>query len=162
MVDRQAEPDLRRAGLDPRLPAHGLRRTIYLHERGHLYPDTPELPWIRSGFFGVDNGTVMATTKQLLVDTDAELDAVSYQLFATKGRYQNAPEYTKGAKLPSTRQVHHSGTTLPGHYRSGQGKIDYRISGRDFAVKMQTTGQKPWSFGQGQVVVTPRGKRGGP
>ena len=136
--------------------------TVYLHERGHLYPDTPELPWIRSGFFGVDNGTVMATTKQLLVDTDAELDAVSYQLFATKGRYQNAPEYTKGAKLPSTRQVHHSGTTLPAHYRSGQGKIDYRISGRDFAVKMQTTGQKSWSFGQGQVVVTARGKRGGP
>jgi len=135
---------------------------IYRHEIGHLYPDTVELPWIRSGFFGAENGTVMATTKQLLVDTDADLDAVSYQLFATKGRYKNALERTKGPKLPSARQVHHNGTTLPEHYRSGQGKIDYRISGRDFSVKMQTLGQKDWSFGQGQVLITPRGKRGGP
>ena len=102
----------------------------------------------------------MATTKQLLVDTDADLDTVSYQIFATKGRYKDAPERTKGPKLPSTA-VHHSGPRCRA-LSAGQGKIDYRISGRDFSVKMQTLGQKPWSFGQGQVVVTPRGKRGGP
>jgi hypothetical protein len=129
---------------------------IYRHERGHVYPDCPELPWIRSGFVGVENGTVMATTRQILVDTDAELDAVSYQLFATKGRYKDAPERTKGPKTPKLRQ------TLNGFRHNEQGKIDYRISGRDFAVKMQMLGSKDWSFGQGQVVVTPRGKRGGP
>ena len=121
---------------------------IYRHERGWNYPDMPELPWIRSGFVGVENGTVMATTRQILVDTDADLDTVSYQLFATKGRYKNAPERTKSPKLPSTRRL------------NAQGKIDYRISGRDFAVKMQMVAHKPWSFGQGQVIVTPRGRRG--
>ena len=121
---------------------------IYRHERGHNYPDCPELPWIRSGFFGLEDGTIMATTRQILVDTDADLDTVSYQLFATKGRYKNAPERTQLPKLPSARRL------------NAQGKIDYRISGRDFAVKMQMVAHKPWSFGKGQVVVSPRGKRG--
>jgi hypothetical protein len=46
------------------------------------------------------SGITMATTRQLLVDTDADLDAVSYQLFATKGRYSNARERSLGAKVP--------------------------------------------------------------
>ena len=132
---------------------------IYRHEKGNSYPDLEELPWIRSSFVNIEGGVAMATVRQLLVDTDAELDAVSYQLFATKGRYRNAPERTKDAKLPSARRI------------STQGKIDYRISGRDFAVKMAsqphtaddgTTYIKPWSFGQGHVVVAARGKRGAP
>ena len=133
--------------------------TIYRHERGNKYPDLAELPWIRSAFTNIEGGVMMATTKQLVVDTDADLDAVSYQLFATKGRYKNAPERTKGAKLPSARRL------------NTQGKIDYRISGRDFAVKMATQPHpqpdgsilaKTWTFGQGHVVVAGRGKRGAP
>ena len=129
--------------------------TIYRHEKGNKYPDLAELPWIRSAFTNIEGGVMMATTKQLVVDTDADLDAVSYQLFATKGRYKNAPERTKGAKLPSARRL------------NTQGKIDYRLSGRDFAVKMASHPQpdgsiKPWTFGQGHVVVAGRGKRGAP
>jgi len=133
--------------------------TIYRHEKGTFYPDpdpTFELPWIRSGFIGLEGGT-MATTKQLLVDTDAELDAVSYQLFATKGRYKGAPERTLGPKIPATRRNNTTGAD-----RSQQGKIDYRLSGRDFAIRMQSMGQKMWTFGKGEVIVTQRGKRGAP
>ena len=133
--------------------------TIYRHEKGNKYPDLAELPWIRSAFTNIEGGVLMATTKQIVVDTDADLDAVSYQLFATKGRYRNAPERTKGPKLPSARRL------------NTQGKIDYRISGRDFAVKMATqphpepdgsVSAKTWTFGQGHVVVAGRGKRGAP
>jgi len=99
----------------------------------------------------------MATTKQILVDTDAELDAVSYQLFATKGRYKDAPERTLGPRIPATRR-----NDATGALRNQQGKIDYRITGRDFSVRMQSVGQKMWSFGTGQVIITPRGKRGAP
>lgn len=131
---------------------------IYRHEKGHNYPDLPELPWIRSAFFGLDKGVTMATTRQLLVDTDADLDAVSYQLFATKGRYSNAPERSLGAKVPSLRRAHQG---YEGNVH-GQGKIDYRISGRDFSVRMQMMTAKPWSFGEGLITIMPRGRRGGP
>jgi hypothetical protein len=141
-------------------PIMASETTVYRHERGHVYPDCPDLPWIRSGYFGIENGTVMATTKQLLVDTEADLDTVSYQLFAAKGRYKDAPERTKGPKVPLYRWIHPK--TSDTMWRGGQGKIDYRISGRDFSVKMQMLAPKEWSFGQGQVLVTPRGRRGGP
>jgi len=131
---------------------------IYRHEKGGAYPDPDpafELPWIRSGYIGLE-GT-MATTRQLLVDTDADLDAVTYQLFATKGRYKNAPERTLGPKLPANRRNADSGAL-----RNEQGKIDYRLSGREFSIRMQSTGAKSWTFGKGQVTVTARGKRGAP
>jgi hypothetical protein len=147
------------AGMSLGYPLMASVDTVYRHEKGHVYPDPDpnfELPWIRSGAIGLSGGINMATTKQILVDTDAELDAVSYQLFATKGRYQDAPERTKGPKLPATRRTH----TLD--VRNQQGKIDYRLTGRDFSIKMQTMGQKSWTFGTGQVIVTSRGKRGGP
>jgi len=131
---------------------------IYRHEKGLDYPDTLERPWIRSGFFGLDKGVTMATTRQILVDTDADLEVVSYQLFATKGRYLQAPERTNGPKVPALRDSYGS---LEGNVHA-QGKIDYRISGRDFAVKMQMMTSKPWSFGEGLITIAPRGKRGGP
>jgi hypothetical protein len=114
---------------------------IYRHEKGAMYPGA-ELPWIRSGMVAPDGkGAIRATTKQIIVDTDAPLNAVTYEIIATKGRYQGAEEYTKGPKLPRL-----------------QGKIDYRITGRDFAVKMQsTTAGLAWSFGQGQILLNPRG-----
>jgi hypothetical protein len=93
----------------------------------------------------------MATTKQLIVDTDADLDAVSYEIIATRGRFKDALEYSKGPKVPSARN-----TGAP-----SQGKIDYRITGRDFAVKMQMVTSKPWTFGQGLIEVAPRGRRSG-
>lgn len=148
------------AGMSLGYPLMASIDTVYRHEKGTFYPDPDpdfELPWIRSGFIGLEKGVTMATTKQLLVDTDADLDAVSYQLFATKGRYKGAPERTLGPKLPATRR-----NEATGALRNQQGKIDYRISGRDFAVKMQSVGQKMWTFGEGQVIVTPRGKRGAP
>jgi len=131
---------------------------IYRLEKGLDYPDTLERPWIRSGFFGLDKGVTMATTRQILVDTDADLEVVSYQLFATKGRYNNAPERTGGPKVPVLR---HSYDEYEGNVH-GQGKIDYRISGRDFSVRMQMMAAKPWSFGEGLITIMPRGRRGGP
>jgi hypothetical protein len=127
---------------------------IYRHEKGHFYPGADELPWIRSGAFGLEKGTVIATTRQLIVDTDADLDAVSYEIIATRGRFQGTPEYSGGPRTPATRRYLRAPIT-------DQGKIDYRITGRDFSVKMQMLTSKPWTFGQGLVMVTPRGRRAG-
>jgi hypothetical protein len=120
---------------------------IYRHEIGYRYPDAIELPWIRSGQLSPDGGgKSRSTTKQILVDTDAPLNAVTYQIIATKGRFLNAPEYTRVPKMARE-----------------QGKIDYRISGRDFALKMQSTiAATPWSFGQGTILIAPRGAREAP
>ena len=123
-------------------PIMATTATIFRHEKGSYYPGA-DLPWIRSGQISPDGaGKIRATTKQLLVDTDAPLDAVSYEIIATKGRFQGAQEYTKGPKLPRL-----------------QGKVDYRITGRDFAVKMASTRSGlAWSFGQGAILIAPRGQ----
>jgi hypothetical protein len=124
-------------------PVMATTNKIYRHEKGNTYPGA-ELPWIRSGQMSPDGaGKMRATTKQLLVDTDAPLNAVSYELIATKGRFAGAVEYTKGPKLPRL-----------------QGKIDYRVTGRDFAVKMASTAAGlAWSFGQGQILLAARGTK---
>ena len=127
---------------------------VYRHERGLVYgddlpqdPERPEgypmLPWIRSGAINITKGTSMATVRQLLVDTDAPRDAVEYQLFATKGRYTDAAERVGPSKLPRI-----------------DGKIDYRISGRDIFLKMKSARDGvTWSFGEGQVLVAARGRK---
>jgi hypothetical protein len=124
-------------------PIMATTNKIFRHEKGNTYPGA-ELPWIRSGQISPDSkGGIRATTKQLLVDTDAPLNAVSYQIIATKGRFAGAVEYTKGPRLPRL-----------------QGKIDYRVTGRDFAVKMASTNAGlDWSFGQGAILLAPRGTR---
>jgi hypothetical protein len=123
-------------------PVMATTSKLYRHEKGNIYPGA-DLPWIRSGQMSPDGaGKVRATTKQILVDTDAPLNAVSYELIATKGRYDGAQEYTKGPKMPRL-----------------QGKIDYRVTGRDFAVRMQSTNAGlAWSFGQGAILLAPRGQ----
>ena len=119
---------------------------LYDHEKGYYYPDALELPWIRSGMMSPDGGKTRATTKQMQVDTDAPANVVSYEIIATKGRFATATEYTKGPKLPSVRR------------ENEQGKIDYRITGRDFALKMaMALPGTPWSFGQGTILLAPRG-----
>lgn len=124
---------------------------VYRHEFGYRYPGALELPWVRSGQLNPDGGgKVRSTTKQILVDTDAPLNAVTYQIIATKGRFAGAQEYT----LPVN----------PARLPREQGKIDYRISGRDFALKLASTAiaAVPWSFGQGTIMLAPRGARQAP
>jgi len=137
---------------------------VWRHEKGHYYPgaDSPELPWIRSAFINLDGGPTLVTTKQVLIDIDADLDAISLQLFATKGRFDHAPEYTKGPKIAAQRAtIAQRIANRNDGLHTQQGKIDYRITGRDFAVKLQMIGSKPWTFGQGLITLAPRGRRGG-
>jgi hypothetical protein len=126
---------------------------IFRHETGNVYPtDTgaEELPWIQSGAINIDAGKGLATTKQLIVDTDADAGAVGYQLFSAKARYSDAVLRTKGMKVPSARAGDNK-----------QGKVDYRLTGRDFYLRMQSQQPaRPWSFGQAQLLLTPRGRRG--
>jgi hypothetical protein len=105
VVDRQAQAQLRHPRHEQLLPAHGLGRFDLPARKGYTYPGADELPWIRSGAFGLDSGVIMATTKQLIVDTDADLDAVSYEIIATRGRFKDAREYSKGPKPRSARNT---------------------------------------------------------
>jgi hypothetical protein len=133
--------------------------TVYRHEKGDYYaaedigpdPHGPDptskdrrnLPWVRSGAINVATGNVMATTKQLWVDTDAPLNAVGYELFASKGRTASPPR-SKGLKFPRE-----------------PGKIDYRITGRDFFLKLQAmTDGVTWTHGQSHILMSPRARSG--
>jgi hypothetical protein len=120
---------------------------VYRHEYGNTYPDVEELPWIQSGAINVGKGKVFATIKQLLVDTDAGLEDVTYQISTNRGRYLDTGD-------PIHRRIG------PAKTARKRGVIDYRISGRDFYLRMASQpGRKLWSFGEGQFVLAPRGKR---
>ena len=131
---------------------------LYRHEKGNYYaaedilldphqdppdPDRRNLPWVRSGAVNVATGKQMATTKQIWIDTDAPLDAVGYELFAIKGRFSQEPR-SKGLKVPRT-----------------PGKLDYRITGRDFFLKLQSMKDGvTWTHGQSHLLMSPRGRSG--
>ncbi len=129
---------------------------LYMHEKGNFYaaedirldphqdppdPDRRNLPWVRSGAVNIGTGKQMATTKQIWIDTDAPFDAVGYELFAIKGRYSQEPR-SKGLKIPRV-----------------PGKVDYRITGRDFFIKLQSLKDGvTWTHGQSHLLLSPRGR----
>ena len=133
-------------------------KLLYRHEKGNLYdaadilldphqdppdPDRRNLPWVRSGAVNIATGKQMATTKQIWVDTDAPVDAVGYELFSIKGRYSQEPR-SKGLKIPRV-----------------PGKIDYRLTGRDFFIKLQSMRDGvTWTHGQSHLLMAPRGRSG--
>lgn len=134
-------------------PFMGSIRRLYRHEFGNTYPDLPNdpaeptqplLPYIVSGAINLEEGSQLMTTRQFLLDTDADLDAVELQIYALKGRHKGAVIRTKGLKRPRT-----------------QGKIDYRLTGRDFVLRLRSSALlKPWTFGQGKLLLGARGRRG--
>ncbi len=137
-------------------PVMGNGLNLYRHEKGNLYsaedirldphqdppnPDRRNLPWVRSGAVNVATGKQMATTKQIWIDTDAPLGAVGYELFAIKGRFSQEPR-SKGLKIPRV-----------------PGKVDYRITGRDFFLKLQSLKDGvTWTHGQSHLLMSPRGR----
>ena len=126
VVDRQAQAHLRRARLDRRLPAHGLdRHHLPARARATSTPTSPSCRGSAPAFINIEGG---------VRDGDDEAARGRYRRRPRRGvlsalRHQGPLQERAGAHQGAEAAQRRAGSTT-------QGKIDYRISGRDFAVKM--------------------------
>jgi hypothetical protein len=129
-------------------------RKVYRHEKGSIYgsdlpmdplePTRTLYPYVLSGAINFDQGDKFMMMRQILMDTESDRDAVEVEVFASKGRNSDEDVYSKGRRRPR-----------PG------GKVDYRLTGRDFAIKLSSAPMlKPWTLGQLKFVFATRGNRG--
>lgn len=121
-------------------------KQLFRHEYGLFYYDAPELPYAQSGAINIAQGARQTTVQHAVVDTRAPRDDVQFFLGTRKGRQNpnNPPARLKG----------------PYHPRE-DGKLDFRGTGRDLVIRIQSTrsGVQPWTFGQMLAHLAPRGRR---
>jgi len=121
--------------------------SIFAHEKGFNYSGIPELPYAQTGAINIAAGARQCTARQGIVDTRAPANDVTFMVAARKDRIAN------GTLTPDVR--------LGLAVRRDGGKLDFRVTGRDLVVRIQSArnGVPPWSFGQMLVKLFPRGGR---
>jgi hypothetical protein len=120
---------------------------LFFHEKGNFYVDAPELPYAQSGAINIANGARQVTARQGIVDTRARIEDVQFKIGARRDRIENGSEIMD----------EELGLTA----RSEGGKLDFRVTGRDLIIRIQSlqNGAEPWTFGQMLLKLFPRGSR---
>jgi hypothetical protein len=120
---------------------------IFRHEKGLFYYDAPELPYAQTGAINVADGGRSMTIRKGLVDTRAPAEDVVFMVAARKNRISDG---TNKLDVQTNLAVRKDG-----------GKLDFRVTGRDLVIRIQSarSGVEPWTFGKMLVAVAPRGGR---
>jgi hypothetical protein len=119
---------------------------VYQHEKGRFYGDI-DLPYAQTAAINLMAGGKRATIRQGIADTRAPAADVQFLIAARKARILDS---TNIVDFQSNRVVRKDG-----------GKVDFRVTGRDIVIRIQTlrNGAEPWTFGQFLAKVIPRGQR---
>lgn len=120
---------------------------LFYHEKGRYYAGLAELPYAQSAAINVSSGTRQCTLRQGLVDTRAPANDVQFWIGARKARIADAT---------NIQDVQLSLVPL-----RDRGRLDFRVTGRDAVIRIQSlrNGSEPWTFGQFLVKKIPRGGR---
>lgn len=120
---------------------------LYLHEKGLYYADAPELPYAVTAAINVGYGGRQCTVRQGIVDTRAPADDVHFRIGGQRDRI------TDGTEIQDVE--------IPLAVRRDGGKLDFRVTGRDITIRIESArnGVEPWTFGQMLVKIIPRGSR---
>jgi hypothetical protein len=122
-------------------------QVLFFHENGRFYGDAPMLPYAQTSAINVSKGARRCTVRQGIADTRAPAADVLFRVGARKARIANPTNFEDVQFALAVR-------------RDG-GKVDFRVTGRDIFIRIESTrnGSEPWTFGQMLVKVTPRGER---
>lgn len=122
-------------------------RYLYEHEKGLFYTDATILPYAQTGAINIANGARQCTARQGIVDTRAPATDVQFMIGARRDRIEDGT---------GTADVELS--LAP---RRDEGKLDFRVTGRDLIIRIQSArnGVQPWTFGQFLCKLFPRGGR---
>jgi hypothetical protein len=120
---------------------------VYRHEKGLYYGDAEELPYAQTGAINIAAGGRITTARSGIVDTRAPAGDVQFMITAHKDRIAD------GSGTPDKQ----FGLIA----RRDGGKLDFRVTGRDIVVRIQSArnGVEPWTFGQMLLRLFPRGAR---
>ena len=122
-------------------------RYLYEHEKGLFYTDAPQLPYAQTGAINIANGARQVTARQGIVDTRAPATDVQFMVAARRDRISD------GTEIPDVELA-----LAP---RREGGKLDFRVTGRDLIIRIQSArnGVQPWTFGKFLCKLFPRGGR---
>lgn len=120
--------------------------TVYQHEKATSYPDAPELPWAETFTMNLGDGSVDMMVYQILPDITGDASGLEFSLAVKNRRAQIAG--SDGEVYTPRKKV------------KPNGYVDIRASGRDFRLRVDSTGTSisRWTLGQTLVDVRPRGK----
>jgi hypothetical protein len=121
--------------------------SLFYHEKGLSYADAPELPFAQSAAINVAKGGRQATVRQGIADTRAPAADVNFRIGAARDRILD------GSEIPDIEMAL--------AVRREGGKVDFRVTGRDIFIRIESArnGVEPWTFGQMLVKIFPRGGR---
>ena len=121
--------------------------SLFRHEYGLFYYDAPSLPYAQSAAVNIAQGA-----RQVTAAHARRGHPRAGRRRRVLGRHpQGPPESERPAGVGSR------GRSI----RRTDGKLDFRCTGRDLVVRIQSTrsGVQPWTFGQMLVHLAPRGRR---
>jgi hypothetical protein len=120
---------------------------LFYHEKGLSYADATELPFAQTGAINIMKGGRKCTVRQGIVDTRAPAADVYFRIGATLDRIADGTEIVD--------------IEMPLAIRREGGKLDFRVTGRDVFIRIESArnGVEPWTFGEMLVKVFPRGGR---
>jgi hypothetical protein len=115
----------------------------YRHESGTTYWNA-ELPWVETYNLNINKGSNLMTVQHMIPDSEGDIDSLSFLLYYTVDRSGKKPEYV----------------STPRKVRSN-GFIDFRSTGRDFRLRVQTDGPTVpfFTLGNHEFIAVPRGLR---
>lgn len=108
---------------------------VYKHESGNTYAGAPELPWAETFSLNIGSGTVLSTLLQMIPDIEGDPNALRFSLF-----YKN--KRTDGGELQSPKKKIRN-----------DGFLDFRTTGRDFRLRIDSVGPSVPRFTVGQNLV---------
>lgn len=137
----------RTCGAPPNFSSHPIMSDgnyLYYHERG-LYYGGVDLPYAESAAVNLKSGTRLSSITQGLADHNSSYNNVYYTLYGRVPRLEGATP----SVVVSKKQAR------------PDGYIDWRMTARDFRIRIEAAnnGGPSWTFGQVLLAVSQRGGR---
>jgi hypothetical protein len=117
---------------------------VFQHENGTYYDESVSLPWAASFPFNSNDGSILSTFARMLPDIDGPRTNINI-----------AADYNMH-RAGLNGDIHFQGDDQP---IDTQGYAYFYLTGRDFrfTVKQVVNGSDPWSMGNSEILLIPRG-----
>jgi len=123
--------------------------TVYLHEKGFSYPGITEGAWAETFTINSRDGARMSTLRSMMPDVDGDPGQLAWRVYKSMQR-SNKPDGSSPEVLTTRR------------FMRGDGVIDFRDTGRDIRLRVETVSVNgnDWTLGQHLVDLVARGSGG--
>lgn len=115
--------------------------TVWRHESGIEYPDSPENVWAETFTMNIIEGSSDMTIKQLMPEVSGDPSGLRFNFAKVRNRASNGAE-----------------TYSPQREIRSNGFVDIRETARDFRMRVEALEGGDWTLGQVHVEAARRGK----